>query len=176
MPRVLAAVAVLAFTIYCVVDAVQTDDDEVRGVPKLLWLVMILLFPLVGGAAWLVAGRGDPEAGLRDVQVALDQMASLGALPWVTYAYALRAEILMWCGDVEQARRAITDAASGASLESDPYGPEVLRIHAEILAAAPHTADGAQAVLDEGLRLAAEQGAGCFASRLRAVRLRMDAR
>ena len=126
--------------------------------------------------AWLVAGRGDPEAGLRDVQVALDQMASLGALPWVTYAYSLRAEILLWCGDVEQARRAITDAASGASLESDPYGPEVLRIHAEILAADPHTADGAQALLDEGLRLAAEQGAGRFASRLRAVRLRTDAR
>lgn len=57
MPRVLAAVAVLAFTIYCVVDAVQTEEEEVRGIPKLLWLVMILLFPLVGGAAWLVAGR-----------------------------------------------------------------------------------------------------------------------
>lgn len=57
MPRVIAAVAVLAFTIYCVVDAVQTEEQEVRGVPKLLWLLMILIFPVVGGAAWLVAGR-----------------------------------------------------------------------------------------------------------------------
>ena len=53
MPRVIAAVALLAFTIYCVVDAVQTEDEEVRGLPKLVWLLMILLFPLVGGAAWL---------------------------------------------------------------------------------------------------------------------------
>lgn len=57
VPRVIAAVALLAFTIYCVVDAVQTDDSEVRGIPKPLWLVMILLFPLVGGGAWLIAGR-----------------------------------------------------------------------------------------------------------------------
>lgn len=57
MPRVIAAVALLAFTIYCVVDAVQTDDEDVRGLPKALWLLMILLFPAVGGAAWLIAGR-----------------------------------------------------------------------------------------------------------------------
>lgn len=57
MPRVIAAVALLAFTIYCVVDAVQTEDSDVRGLPKPLWLVMILLFPMVGGVAWLIAGR-----------------------------------------------------------------------------------------------------------------------
>ncbi len=125
--------------------------------------------------AWLVAGRGDPEAGLRDVEAALEQMASLGALPWVTYAYSLRAEILLWCGDVEHAKHAITDAVQGATLESDPYGPEVLRIHAEILAADPCTTQGAQALLDEGLCLASEQGAGRFASRLRAAQPRWDA-
>lgn len=57
MPRVIAAIALVAFTIYCVVDAVQTQDEQVRGLPKPLWILMILLFPLVGGAAWLIAGR-----------------------------------------------------------------------------------------------------------------------
>ncbi|MGD8149256.1 PLDc N-terminal domain-containing protein [Ornithinimicrobium sp. Y1694] len=57
MGKVIGAIALLAFSIYCVVDAVQTDDDQIRGLPKPLWLVMILLFPLVGGAAWLIAGR-----------------------------------------------------------------------------------------------------------------------
>jgi uncharacterized membrane protein AbrB (regulator of aidB expression) len=55
--RVLAAVALLAFTVYCVVDAVQSDDHQVRGLPKILWIVLVLLFPLVGGIAWLIAGR-----------------------------------------------------------------------------------------------------------------------
>lgn len=57
MLRVILPVLVIAFTIYCVVDAVQTEDEKVRGLPKPLWLLMILLFPLVGGAAWLIAGR-----------------------------------------------------------------------------------------------------------------------
>jgi hypothetical protein len=82
--------------------------------------------------------------------------------------------LLLWCGDVERAWRAVTDAVQGASLASDPYGPEVLRIHAEILAADPQTAHGAQALLDEGLGLAAEQGSSRFASRLRAAHLRID--
>lgn len=57
MPRVIAAIAVLAFTIWCVVDAVQTEEDRVRGLPKALWVLLILIFPLVGGSAWLIAGR-----------------------------------------------------------------------------------------------------------------------
>ncbi|WP_289018346.1 PLD nuclease N-terminal domain-containing protein [uncultured Ornithinimicrobium sp.] len=57
MLRVVLSVALIALTIYCVVDAAQTEDEKVRGLPKPLWLVMILLFPLVGGVAWLIAGR-----------------------------------------------------------------------------------------------------------------------
>lgn len=57
MPRILLALAVLAFTVYCVVDAVQTQDHEVRNLPKVLWVFITLLFPVAGGAAWLIAGR-----------------------------------------------------------------------------------------------------------------------
>ena len=57
MLRVLAAIALLVFTVYCVVDAVQSEDHEVRGLPKILWIVLVLFFPLVGGIAWLIAGR-----------------------------------------------------------------------------------------------------------------------
>ena len=38
-------------------DAVQTDELVIRNLPKLAWIVIILLFPIVGGVAWLVAGR-----------------------------------------------------------------------------------------------------------------------
>ncbi len=57
MPRIVLIVAVLSFTVYCAVDAVQTDGDRVRGLPKLVWMLVIVLLPLVGGVAWLVAGR-----------------------------------------------------------------------------------------------------------------------
>ncbi|WP_337589686.1 PLD nuclease N-terminal domain-containing protein [Ornithinimicrobium murale] len=51
------SVAVLAFTVYCVVDAVQTEEDKVRGLPKLVWVVITLLVPVAGGLSWLIAGR-----------------------------------------------------------------------------------------------------------------------
>ncbi len=47
----------LALTVYAVVDCVQTDDDRVRGLPKIVWVFVILLFPLAGPIAWFLAGR-----------------------------------------------------------------------------------------------------------------------
>lgn len=72
MIRVIAAVALLVFTVYCIVDAVQSDEHQVRGLPKILWILLVLIFPLAGGLAWLIAGRpksildvifGDRDAG-----------------------------------------------------------------------------------------------------------------
>ena len=57
MLRYLPALLSLALTVYCVVDAIQTEDAAVRSLPKLAWLALILLFPLVGSVAWLIAGR-----------------------------------------------------------------------------------------------------------------------
>ena len=46
-----------AFLVYCVVTVLISRDDEVRHLPKIGWLVLVLLFPLVGGIAWLLVGR-----------------------------------------------------------------------------------------------------------------------
>ena len=47
----------LVLTIFCLVDAITSREDDVRHLPKLWWLILILLFPVVGSVAWLVAGR-----------------------------------------------------------------------------------------------------------------------
>lgn len=47
----------LALVVYCVLNIVTTAPEDVRNLPKLVWLILVLLFPLVGGIAWLVAGR-----------------------------------------------------------------------------------------------------------------------
>lgn len=57
MIRLLPWLLTLAVTVYAVVDCIQTDDAQVRGLPKLLWLLLILLFPIVGAIAWFIAGR-----------------------------------------------------------------------------------------------------------------------
>ena len=48
---------VVVFWVYCVVDVISRRPDTVRNLPKVGWLVLVLLFPVVGSIAWLVAGR-----------------------------------------------------------------------------------------------------------------------
>ena len=43
--RYLPYVLSLALTVYCLVDAIQADDQAVRNLPKIAWLILILLFP-----------------------------------------------------------------------------------------------------------------------------------
>ena len=57
MGRLLLYVVPLVLTLFCLVDAITSRDDDVRHLPKVWWLVLILFFPFVGAVAWLVAGR-----------------------------------------------------------------------------------------------------------------------
>ncbi len=36
---------------------VQSDSEQVRHLPKTLWLLLVLILPLVGMAAWWIVGR-----------------------------------------------------------------------------------------------------------------------
>jgi hypothetical protein len=57
MVRVLPALIELGLLIYCLIDCIQTPEGEVRNLGKLWWIVLIVLLPLIGGIAWLFAGR-----------------------------------------------------------------------------------------------------------------------
>ncbi len=48
---------VLAFTVYCLIDVLRSEESEIRGLPRLPWVFVVLLFPVAGGAAWFLAGR-----------------------------------------------------------------------------------------------------------------------
>lgn len=48
---------VFALWVFCVINVILTRDGDARHLPKWGWLVVVLLFPLVGSVAWLVAGR-----------------------------------------------------------------------------------------------------------------------
>ena len=47
----------VCLVVYCVLNIITTPEEQVRNLPKLLWLALVLFFPIVGGVAWLVAGR-----------------------------------------------------------------------------------------------------------------------
>lgn len=64
----LLAVVGFALLVYCVVDILTSREDEVRHLPRLLWLAFVVFFPLLGSIAWLAVGRptaARPRAGER---------------------------------------------------------------------------------------------------------------
>ncbi|TXL90444.1 PLD nuclease N-terminal domain-containing protein [Streptomyces sp. IB2014 016-6] len=62
MLRVLMILVPLALSIYAFIDCITTDEKDVRHIPKPIWAILVLLFPLVGSIAWLIVGR-KPTAG-----------------------------------------------------------------------------------------------------------------
>ena len=57
MLRALPVLLELGLTIFCLIDCIQSPEGAIRNLPRWAWIVLILLFPLAGGIAWLVAGR-----------------------------------------------------------------------------------------------------------------------
>ena len=50
-------IADICLLVYCVLNVITTPEDEVRNLPKTVWLLLVLLFSPVGGIAWLACGR-----------------------------------------------------------------------------------------------------------------------
>ena len=59
MLRYLPFLLVLALWIYAFVDCLNTPEEEVRHLPKVVWVIVVLLFGevLVGPVAWLITGK-----------------------------------------------------------------------------------------------------------------------
>lgn len=68
MLRVLVIVLPIALTVFALVDCVQTDEDRVRAIPKIAWIVAIVILPFAGPIAWLLAGKD--RSGSADARTA----------------------------------------------------------------------------------------------------------
>jgi hypothetical protein len=66
MARVILFLAAIGVTIYAVIDCFRSDDAEIRGLPKALWLAVIVILMPIGGVLWILLGRqptpGSPNA------------------------------------------------------------------------------------------------------------------
>ncbi|UJP39910.1 PLD nuclease N-terminal domain-containing protein [Cellulomonas palmilytica] len=55
--RYLGTLLLIGFVVYCVIDIVRSDDDERLGVHPALWVLLVVLFPIIGGVVWLAVSR-----------------------------------------------------------------------------------------------------------------------
>lgn len=47
----------MALWVFCLIDVITADESEIRYLPKMVWLLLVLFIPLVGSIVWLLAGR-----------------------------------------------------------------------------------------------------------------------
>jgi len=47
----------MALLVIALIDCLSTDEYEIRNLPKVVWVFLILLFSPIGAIAWFVAGR-----------------------------------------------------------------------------------------------------------------------
>lgn len=52
MPRVILTLVVIALTVYAAVDAWNAEAEDQRGLPRGLWLILILVLPGFGALVW----------------------------------------------------------------------------------------------------------------------------
>ncbi len=53
----LVALLDLALVVVALIDCLSVEEHQIRALPRLVWVFLILLFSPVGPIAWFVAGR-----------------------------------------------------------------------------------------------------------------------
>ncbi|MFF8840424.1 PLD nuclease N-terminal domain-containing protein [Streptomyces sp. NPDC015130] len=65
MLRALLYILPLALTIYAFIDCLNTPEEETKHLPKVVWVIIILLFWIVGPIVWFFAGKARRAAPAR---------------------------------------------------------------------------------------------------------------
>lgn len=57
LPFGLLGVALLVLWVWAIFDVIATDSSSARNLPKVMWLVLVILVPTIGSIAWVLLGR-----------------------------------------------------------------------------------------------------------------------
>ena len=65
----------LVVLVIALIDIISTDDSRVRGLPKVAWILLVIVLPLVGALVWLAVGRHTADDLPRHKQGAASEFA-----------------------------------------------------------------------------------------------------
>jgi hypothetical protein len=51
------ALIALAVWVFCIIDVITTPEGQCRNLPKVAWLILVIILMDIGSIAWLIAGR-----------------------------------------------------------------------------------------------------------------------
>lgn len=62
MGRVAAVLVVVGLLVFALTDVVGAGRERLRGLPRALWVVIVVLLPVVGPVLWLIASNTSPSS------------------------------------------------------------------------------------------------------------------
>jgi hypothetical protein len=141
----LVFVVLFLFWIWALLDCIATDSAMIRNLPKMVWVVIVLLLPLIGSFAWLLLGRperaswrpGSTDYSAPRRPIGLEDSPRYSATPSVTdrRSAELDAELDRWQReqDTKAAAAPTSDAAaSGPRPELDAWEAKLDEREAEL--------------------------------------------
>lgn len=60
MPILLSLITI-AIMVITLIDVIRRDDSEVKYLPKIFWVILVIIIPLVGSIVWWAIGREYPQ-------------------------------------------------------------------------------------------------------------------
>ena len=57
------SVVFLALVVGALVDIITRPEGQVKHLPKVGWIILVILLPLIGSLVWFMAGRGYTASG-----------------------------------------------------------------------------------------------------------------
>ncbi|GAA2700874.1 PLD nuclease N-terminal domain-containing protein [Micromonospora olivasterospora] len=55
----------IVLAVAALISCLSAEEDRIRALPRIAWVLIILIFPLLGSIAWFLAGREPDPAGPR---------------------------------------------------------------------------------------------------------------
>ena len=53
----LVGLLVFGLWVYCIIDVISTDESLMRGLPKMAWILIVIVLFDIGAIVWLICGR-----------------------------------------------------------------------------------------------------------------------
>ncbi|WP_424937487.1 MULTISPECIES: PLD nuclease N-terminal domain-containing protein [Bacteria] len=78
---ILFSVLLLALTIGALIDIITRPDDQVKHLPKVFWIILVILVPLAGSIIWFLVGRDYGDRGVRIPRMQRGAAASAAPAP-----------------------------------------------------------------------------------------------
>ncbi|MGN8024647.1 PLD nuclease N-terminal domain-containing protein [Microbacterium sp. 22242] len=78
---VLFSILTLALLIGALIDIITRRDDQVKHLPKMFWIILVILIPLAGSLIWFLVGREYDGEGIRLARPARERRSQPSAPP-----------------------------------------------------------------------------------------------